>query len=73
MIDTECFAESVVGCRILIEANCEGCSFRKSQKEYEASMKTSYERLRGLPEEQQQAIAAKYYKNKKMWCDERAT
>ena len=60
----DCFAVNEDGkCTILGVGKCQGgtCHFHKTREEQAQSLEKVSERLRGLPEYQQEAIADKYY------------
>ena len=66
----DCFAMNENGnCTILGVGKCEGesCHFHKTHEEQEQSLEKVRERLRSLPEYQQEAIADKYYGGVKKW------
>lgn len=45
----------------------EGCAFQRSWGDYKASLAKANARLQSLPEEQQAAIAKKYYRGQMIW------
>lgn len=66
----DCFAMNENGnCTILGAGKCEGenCHFHKNHEEQAQSLEKVNERLRSLPEYQQEAIADKYYGGVKKW------
>jgi hypothetical protein len=66
----DCFAMKEDGsCNILSGGKCEGetCHFHKTHEEQAQSLEKVNERLRSLPEYQQEAIADKYYGGVKKW------
>lgn len=66
----DCFAMNDRGkCSILGSGMCQGksCGFHKTEEEQERSLEKARERLRSLPEHQQDAIADKYYGGVRRW------
>ncbi len=66
----DCFAMKEDGsCNILSGGKCEGgtCHFHKTHEEQVQSLEKVNERLRSLPEYQQEAIADKYYGGVRKW------
>ena len=66
----DCFAMNDRGkCSILGSGMCQGssCGFHKTKEEQEQSLEKARERLRSLPEHQQDAIADKYYGGVRRW------
>lgn len=66
----DCFAMKENGkCSVMKSGECEGrsCSFHKTKEEYQESVRKANERLRSLPEYQQEAVADKYYGGVKAW------
>ncbi len=66
----DCFAMKEDGsCNILSGGKCEGgtCHFHKTHEEQAQSLEKVRERLRSLPEYQQEAIAYRYYHNVRKW------
>lgn len=66
----DCFAVNENGkCTALGVGKCQGesCSFYKTREEQARSLEKANERLRSLPEYQQQAIADKYYDGARKW------
>ena len=66
----DCFAVNDRGkCNILGSGMCQGksCGFHKTKAEQERSLEKARERLRSLPEHQQDAIADKYYGGVRRW------
>ena len=66
----DCFAKNENGnCNILRCGKCQGgtCHFHKTREEQAQSLEKVSERLRSLPEYQQEAIADKYYGGVKKW------
>lgn len=66
----DCFAMNKDGqCSVLKAGKCGGgtCRFHKTHGEQEQSLEKVRERLRSLPEYQQEAIADKYYGGVKKW------
>lgn len=66
----DCFAVNEDGkCTILGVGKCQGetCHFHKTEEEQAQSLEKVSERLRSLPEYQQEAIADKYYGGVKKW------
>ena len=65
----DCFALSENGyCGALGRKCCGGnCGFHKTHEEQEKSLEKVRERLRSLPEYQQEAIADKYYGGVRKW------
>ena len=66
----DCFAMKEDGsCNILSGGKCEGetCHFHKTHEEQAQSLEKVNERLRSLPEYQQEAIADKYYGGVRKW------
>lgn len=66
----DCFAIGENGrCSILSGGMCQGksCGFHKTKEEYGKSLEKAKERLRSLPEYQQDAIADKYYGGVRRW------
>lgn len=70
-----CFAwdqnnRGVWGCKVL-RADCdgtnEGCGFFKTMEQHMEDKKAADERLAGLPDWQQEAIAEKYYDGERPW------
>lgn len=65
-----CFAKDKNGtCKILEVTECKigDCAFYKTQVQLDDSNKKAKERLARLEESKQQAIAQKYYNEKKKW------
>lgn len=54
-------------CGALSAKKCEGCGFRRSAGQQMDSDEASHERLRALPEQQQNCIAQTYYRGRKPW------
>ena len=53
-----------------IDGHCPGyelCAFYKPLKQYEQDQQLTYQRLAGLPKEQQDYIADRYYRGKMPW------
>ena len=66
----DCFAVNEDGkCTILGVGKCQGgtCHFHKTREEQAQSLEKVSERLRSLPEYQQEAIADKYYGGVRKW------
>lgn len=65
----DCFAMKAGKCNILSGGKCQGetCHFCKTEEEQARSLEKVSERLRSLPEYQQEAIADKYYGGVKKW------
>ena len=66
----DCFGTNEDGrCTVLSGGSCEGtsCRFHKTVEEYQESLKKAQERLRGLPEYQQDDIAERYYGGVRKW------
>ncbi|MDE6320374.1 MAG: hypothetical protein K2M22_11865 [Lachnospiraceae bacterium] len=66
----DCFAMNENGsCNALSGGKCRGenCGFHKTHEEQEQSLEKVRERLRSLPEYQQEAIADKYYGGVRKW------
>ncbi|MCM1222082.1 MAG: hypothetical protein NC548_47195 [Lachnospiraceae bacterium] len=66
----DCFAMNDRGkCGVLGTGVCQGsgCGFHKTKEEQEQSLERARERLRSLPEHQQDAIADKYYGGVRRW------
>ena len=65
----DCFAMKDGKCSILSGGKCGGetCHFHKTREEQAQSLEKVSERLRSLPECQQEAIADKYYGGMKKW------
>ena len=66
----DCFAVNEDGkCTILGVGKCQGetCHFHKTEEEQAQSLEKVSERLRSLPEYQQEAIADKYYGGVRKW------
>lgn len=65
----DCFAMKDGKCNILSGGKCqdETCHFRKTEEEQARSLEKVSERLRSLPEYQQEAIADKYYGGVRKW------
>ena len=66
----DCFAKNENGnCNILRCGKCQGgtCHFHKTREEQAQSREKVSERLRSLPEYQQEAIADKYYGGVRKW------
>ncbi len=66
----DCFAVNDRGkCSVLGTGVCQrkSCGFHKSKEEQERSLEKAKERLRSLPEHQQDAIADKYYGGVRRW------
>lgn len=66
----DCFAMSEGGkCTVLSAGKCQGtsCGFHKTREEQARSLEKANERLRSLPEYQQEAIVDKYYGGVRKW------
>ena len=65
----DCFAMKDGKCNVLRCGKCGGgtCHFHKTREEQAQSLEKVSERLRSLPEYQQEAIADKYYGGVKKW------
>lgn len=66
----DCFAMNENGkCTILSLGKCQGesCGFHKTREGQTRSLEKANERLRSLPEYQQEAVADKYYGGVKAW------
>ena len=65
----DCFAVCRNGYCGVIGRQCQGrsCGFHKTKEEQERSLEKARERLRSLPEHQQDAIADKYYGGVRRW------
>jgi len=65
----DCFALCGNGHCGVIVRQCQGkpCGFHKTKEEQERSLEKARERLRSLPEHQQDAIADKYYGGVRRW------
>ena len=66
----DCFASKENGkCSVLSVGKCQGisCGFYKTREEQARSLEKANERLRSLPEYQQEAIADKYYGGVRKW------
>lgn len=66
----DCFAVNENGkCMALGVGKCQGesCGFYKTKEQQAQSLEKSKNRLRSLPEYQQQAIADKYYGGVRKW------
>lgn len=65
----DCFAICENGYCGVFGRQCHGesCGFHKTKKEQEESLEKAKERLRNLPEYQQEAIAEKYYGGVRKW------
>ena len=65
----DCFALCGNGHCGVIGRRCQGksCGFHKTKEEQERSLEKARERLRSLPEHQQDAIADKYYGGVRRW------
>ena len=69
-LSMDCFAKNENGnFNILRCGKCQGetCHFHKTREEQAQSLEKVSERLRSLPEYQQEAIADKYYGGVKKW------
>ena len=58
-------------CRILYGMcrNSEKCKFRNTKEEVYQARRAASLRLASLSQEQQDAIAQKYYRGRRMWCN----
>ena len=58
-------------CRILygVCRNPEKCKFKGTKEEVYQARRAASLRLATLPQEQQEAIAQKYYRGRRMWCN----
>ena len=58
-------------CRILYGRCCnpEKCKFKGTKEEVYLQRRAASLRLASLPQEQQEAIAQKYYRGRRMWCN----
>jgi len=65
----DCFALCGNGYCGVIGRQCQRkpCSFHKTKEEQERSLEKARERIRSLPEHQQDAIADKYYGGVRRW------
>jgi len=56
-------------CSVTQGGECEGisCGFHKTKEEHQESMQKANERLRSLPQYQQEEIADKYYGGVRKW------
>ena len=65
----DCFAMKDGKCNVLRCGKCGGgtCHFHKTREEQAQSLEKVSERLRSLPEYQQEAIADKYYGGVRKW------
>lgn len=66
----DCFGLNEKGkCTVLSGGSCEGicCGFHKTVEEHQGSIKKAQERLRNLPEHQQDDIAERYYGGVRKW------
>ena len=65
----DCFAMKDGKCSVMKCGKCGGgtCHFHKTREEQAQSLEKVSERLRSLPEYQQEAIADKYYGGVKKW------
>ena len=57
----DCVFEHGSKCVALTQKCCEGCRFRKTQKEVDERRKRTKKRINSLPEETQAYIRNKYY------------
>lgn len=63
----KCVFDHGIKCVALTEKRCEGCRFKKTQKEVEAGRKKAKRRINSLPEEQQKFIRETYHRKGKIW------
>ena len=68
-LSMDCFAMKDGKCSVMKCGKCGGetCHFHKTREEQAQSLEKVSERLRSLPEYQQEAIADKYYGGVKKW------
>ncbi len=67
MNDAKCFASKNGKCIALKDRECYCCPFYKTVAEYGKSCGAAFARLAGLPDEQQDYIAAQYYGGTYPW------
>ena len=62
-----CVSDLGTVCSALTKKKCAGCVFRRSAGQQMDSDEASHERLRALPDQQQDYIAQSYYRGQKPW------
>lgn len=59
-----CAFKSKKKCAVLVNGNCEKCSFCKTRRELEEGRRSSKARIRSLPRYEREYIEEKYYSSK---------